>query len=228
MGMGFLASGLLSNIDGFAFFGESMGSVFTDSVTCQYQLYEETGKRDVLSPRTLRSVAFKIRGSLLASFTVSPEVGEVVLRLNLKSSPCGSTPVSCDSSSSLALSFRFAPVRMDALWSFNGAGPSSPPSGGDWKTDILLILILALLSLRFFRVSRLMDKAGFGPSWSCSTASSVWLGWDWNFIGPSSSKCATGGGPKSGDWLSGSSKTSLSSSALFKVSKFHASILCNA
>lgn len=161
VGIGFLASGLLSDIDGFAFFGERMGSVFTD-----------------LFPRTLLSVAFKIRGSLLASFAVSSEVEEVVLRLNLKSSPCGSTPVSCGSSSSLALSFRFAPVRTDALWSFDGVIPSSPPSGGDWKTDILLILILALLSLRFFRVSRLTDKAGFGPSWSCSTASSVWSGWD--------------------------------------------------
>ena len=35
MGMSFLASGLLSDIDGFAFFGERMGSVFTDSETCQ-------------------------------------------------------------------------------------------------------------------------------------------------------------------------------------------------
>ena len=132
-------------------------------------------ERDVLFPRTLLSVAFNIRGSLLASFAMSSEVEEVVLRLNLKSSPCGSTPVSCDSSSSLVLSFRFAPVRMDALRSFDGVVPSSPPSRGDWKTDILLILILALLSLRFFRVSRLMDKAGFGPSWSCSTTSSVWI-----------------------------------------------------
>ena len=53
VGMGFLMSDLmsdlLSDIDGFAFFGERMGSVFTDSETCQYQMYEETGKRRTIS-----------------------------------------------------------------------------------------------------------------------------------------------------------------------------------
>ena len=130
-------------------------------------------------------------------------------RLNLNSS--GEVLSAFDfSSSSLTLSFLFAPALSDF------PEPSSASSfGGDWNTDTRLILNFGLLSRRFFLVSRFIDSAGSALSTSSSGCSSVGIaGCGSNLTGSTSSKWAIGGGPRSGDCESGASRMLHSSSAL--------------
>ncbi len=131
-------------------------------------------------------------------------------RLNLNDSPL----VSSFSSSPWTLNFRLAPVRTDLV-------VSSSFSSGDSNTDTRRMFSLGPLSRRFLRVSRLTGSAGSSSS-QLSPMASVEVGSGLKEIGCSLSYRDTGGGPMSGDWLSGSSSTCRSSSALLYISPMFA------
>jgi hypothetical protein len=173
------------------FFGDKIGSVLTGSIKsdidpillCVYLLAERTGSRS--NDEGLDSL-------LGVSIPGAPEI---LRRLNLKASPLAWLT----SSSSWTLNFRFAPVR-------RGFVAVSSASSGDSKRDTRRMLSFGPLSRRFLRVSRFTDNAG-SPSSPASSRCSSTAGLGSKPMGSSSSNRATGGGPMSGDWLSGSSKT---------------------